>query len=816
MEKSELDWNAFLLLEKSLRWYRGLSPKQLLRCNKLLHSLRDDIAQESTYRVHECLRVLGLSPMISSKQIKSIMSISQCNDLAFLWFTWEAFYKQPDDSGKETTRYTVNEQLLLTAIMHLDMMTTMRALDDLLPKYEHSKKSIDMQQARELKQQRKSEHKRQLERRVEASGETEETAVSPYLVPQLRPKPFVPSPLTTRPKSRRMIFNKYEKYQDRLHNIPNESSRWFATYELSPVKREIKRCLSEVLNPIFGDKQQTLEPAQCHVHRMVEHSLQLRQQELLVETMRRYMALLDVGGSKRERLRKHIVRRLEEDVNHATHMLRQYARKQLKKLQLIAGDNCSGGVCCDMWKKLAMITPETAIQPLPDFSFILDRDYVVPKPTAIDQPVLVTHLEARERRRKLIYVPEGGELNNAVGSNAYCQGTVKCPPTEGLISVLNDEGQILNFPNEKLGKNSPDKSAKKIEKGEGLSFLNRVDANENVSGLNDLKSTESQHRYFSQNTLINGFPQWDYFKIYEPPAQQTQSKLEMKDVPATIKACCLSALKRPMKKNESMRRGDKPFLVWKNDKWPRKNMHLMDGWKPNATTDAAEKCALDMSKEAAYDWISNHYSSEPTIESFATCPKMYETKLSMMTNIDPNNRDQIIDLLKSAMEVMQRDPKYVLVTLPNAHMIPELVDWVADRYGRTYGIEEMCRMEQTSINICYRLLANSINSNVPYPNWKSIDESSLSYSKLVGIMMNLRATYDRGLNDSALEEARLLWLALRGYSNLGGSLEETFFAYLPAKEADLKRNFVWKSTDYRNAEDYRFATKKKNNIKRLK
>lgn len=814
-----MDWNTFQILERSLRWYRGLSAKQFLGCNNLLHSLRDDIAQESTYRVHECLRVLGLSPMISSKQIKNIISLSQCNDLAFLWFTWEAFYKQPQDCVKETTRYTVNEQLLLTAIMHLDMMTTMRALDDLLPKYDHSKKSIDMQQARELKQQQKSDlamkqRERQLERRGKMSGETEGINFSPYLVPQPRPKPFAPSSLTTRPKSRKMIFTKYEKYRDRLYNIPNESSRWFATYELSPVKREIKRCLSEVLNQIFGDKLQKAEPAQCNVHRMVGQSLQLRQQELLVETMRRYMGLMDVEGSKRERLRKHIVRRLEEDVNNATHMLREYARKQLKKLKLIAGNNCSGGVCCDMWKKLVMITPETAIQPRPDFSFILDREFVVSPPATINTPVLVTQFDEHGRSRKLIYVPKGDVENNADGVNAYCQATGKCPPTDGLISVLNDQSQILEFLDEKLKKNSSDKSAKKIKKGEGFCFLNRANAKENVSKLKELKSPDSQinngsqYRYFSQKTLINGFPQWDYFKIYEPPLQRTQSKLELKDAQATIKGCCLSALQRPMKKNESMRRGDKPFLVWKNDNWPRDNMQPMDVWNPNTTTDAAEKCALDMCKEAANDSISNHNSAVPIIETF---PKIKENKLSKITYIDPNNRDQIIDLLKIAMEIMQMDPKYVLVTLPNAHMIPELVDWVAERYGRTYDIEEICRMDQMSANICYRLLSNGSVSNIPYPNWKSIDMSSMSYSELVFNINKLRAAYNRGLNDSALEEARLLWLALRGYSNLGGCLEETFFAYLPAKEADLKRSFVWKSTDFRNAEDYRFTTKKNNN-----
>lgn len=449
-----MDWNTFLIFERSLRWYRGLSAKQRLGCNNLLHALRDDKAQESTYRVHRCLQLLGLQPMVTSKQIWIIMGISQLNDLAFLWFIWEAYYKQAHDYETDDARYTVNEQLLLTAIMHLDMMSTMRALDDLLPTYEHSKKSIEMQRSSELKQQRqvvealKEQRTPSKDSRVRMSWEKEEIKTSPYLLTQRRPQPFVPRSQNLRPKSKTIIFPTYEKYRDRMYRIPNESSRWFANYEPSPVRLEIKRCLSEALDPIFGDSQSTPGGAKCNVHRMLGEAVQLRQQELLVKTMNRYKLMLDVAGWKRERVRKHVVRRLEKEVSKAAYLLREYARKQLRELRLIVGDNCTGDLSCDMWRQLALVPTPAALKSQPDFSFILDSKFELAQPLPIDKPVRVYQIGDQCSYRSII-VPRSKVAGNADGQNAYCPATMECPPADGLLAVINDRGQILEFLHEK-------------------------------------------------------------------------------------------------------------------------------------------------------------------------------------------------------------------------------------------------------------------------------------------------------------------------------------------------------------------------------
>lgn len=789
-----MDWDKFMFFERSLRWYRGLSAKQLLGCNNLLHALRDDNAQESTYRVHKCLQRLGLNPMVTSKQIKSIMSISQLNDLAFLWFIWEAYYKESHDYDAVDARYTVNEQLLLTGIMHLDMMTTMRALDDLLPNREHSKKIIDMQRARELTPQRQTvqalrdQRNPQRGSRGQMSWDAKENRASPYLMSQRRPKPFGPCRIA-RPKSRTIIFPRYEKYRDRMYHIPNESSRWFATYEPSPIRNEIKRCLSEVLVSIFGDKPNSPESAKCNIHRKLEESIQLRQQELLVEAMNRYKRMLDVAGWKREFARKQVIRRLEEDVSRAAYLLREHARKQLKELQLIIGDNCSGGVSCDMWKKLALVPAQSGPESQPDFSFIMDEKFELAKSAPMEKPMRVFEI-GDHINHKSINVPKSEDRNRI---SSFCPTTIECPPAEGLLAVLND--RVEKEAEQNLGK------------GDGPTQLRIINEKGKVIDFSQLDSSnDSKHRYISQKTMINGFPRWDYCKVFEPPAQMPPKDLQLWDVQNMIKGYILSALEQPMEQNKSMRPCDKSCLVWKNYNWMGNEALSMGACRSGACVDEAEKCALDFCIGPAMDGGSNQDDSEPSNEA------IIKMELSKMTNIDPNNTDQIIELLKMAMEIMKFDRRYVLVTLPNAHMIPELVDWVAERYGRTYGIDEMIETTERSNKLCQRIMANEPTEvNFPFPNQDSLNIPSMGYSELLCHIKKVSADYEKELNLVALEESRLLWLALRGYSNFGSSLEDTFFAYLPTKESDLKRNFVWKSEEHRNVASFR-----KNRMKKSK
>uniref|UniRef100_A0A1I8PXZ9 DUF4771 domain-containing protein n=1 Tax=Stomoxys calcitrans TaxID=35570 RepID=A0A1I8PXZ9_STOCA len=127
--KRKLFIRDFLRNKDVAPWFRGTSIFHLQGSNQLFNAIHDDIEQRTTHRVKYCLHMIGLEPMVSSKDLKCLLQLSRGNDLAFLWFLMEMCYKSPNQS-----KYNLNEQLICSAICHLDMITTLRELDKIVPK----------------------------------------------------------------------------------------------------------------------------------------------------------------------------------------------------------------------------------------------------------------------------------------------------------------------------------------------------------------------------------------------------------------------------------------------------------------------------------------------------------------------------------------------------------------------------------------------------------------------------------------------------------------------------------------------------------
>lgn len=344
----------------SVRWYRGMSRVQTGACDDLLHALRDDTEQGSTYRVRRCLSQLGLHPLVRSPQISAIMGISQGNDLAFLWFLWEAAYKQPRGKHEECdpTAYTVNEQLLLSGIAHLDMPSTLRALDTLLPPACQSKKP----KPQCLKGLKKTAVRMRIPR---ARNED----VLPYFDTQVRPRPFTPKG-RYRPPEMKLQFPEYSEYANRMHEIPNERGRWFADYQLCPGKRVIKNLLTEELNRLLDPSRVPLEkPVQlCETHRIVEGVVNLQRQEKVYEVYRRCLAQLDVPGSELKARRKWIVADLEREIECAAEKIRGESRRLLSKVKTLR--NKGGAASCELCH-LMVSSPAKCTRGRADLSLLL-------------------------------------------------------------------------------------------------------------------------------------------------------------------------------------------------------------------------------------------------------------------------------------------------------------------------------------------------------------------------------------------------------------------------------------------------------------
>lgn len=190
-------------------WFQELSDRQVVATNLLLEAIRDDLDEDSVFRCRELIGGLGVYPLCPSKIFREALVMSRGNDLSFLWFLLELHY-----SKNRRLDYTNNERLIMSAICHLDMMTTLRGLESILPPPASKKKSCRPKRSSEsLGWPTGAEH-----------------YCSPYLEPQRVPEPCLKRSSNKRfqPKVPRFCLNRYKQYRNPDFVIPNEASRWFA------------------------------------------------------------------------------------------------------------------------------------------------------------------------------------------------------------------------------------------------------------------------------------------------------------------------------------------------------------------------------------------------------------------------------------------------------------------------------------------------------------------------------------------------------------------------------------------------------------
>lgn len=237
-------------------WYQELSSKQMCLADELYEAVRDDHDFHTTFKVKELLRGIGIHPVAKSNILSKALIMSRGNDLAFLWFLLDICYFT---FRKFTTEreYTLNERLLLCCIAHLDMITTIRGLAQILPRLE-------------IPVTYTSDHdfrKSQLKRIKHGS---------PFLVPN--PKPEIPVfRRLTRSVPKPTDIHPYHVWCDPNHVVINEQNRWFShrsdnpvpdVHPLSSVENLVNAFLDETIDNVTSpnfDKSQVLQ-ALCLKH----------------------------------------------------------------------------------------------------------------------------------------------------------------------------------------------------------------------------------------------------------------------------------------------------------------------------------------------------------------------------------------------------------------------------------------------------------------------------------------------------------------------------------------------------------------------
>ncbi|XP_055619267.1 uncharacterized protein LOC129764326 [Toxorhynchites rutilus septentrionalis] len=191
-------------------WFQELSNEQIKTIDQLLTEIRDDLDEDTVHRCQAVIRHLGVYPLCPSTVFRKALIFSRGNDLSFIWFLLELFYSK-SETDDMVVDYTNNERLLMSSICHLDMMTTLRGLESVLP---------PPNQKEEKCSSSCSHH--------ESFDWTSDTRYcSPYLKPLHVSEPRSAEIHKFRPRVAFCIA-RYERYRDPDFVIPNEASRWFA------------------------------------------------------------------------------------------------------------------------------------------------------------------------------------------------------------------------------------------------------------------------------------------------------------------------------------------------------------------------------------------------------------------------------------------------------------------------------------------------------------------------------------------------------------------------------------------------------------
>ncbi|XP_017120707.1 uncharacterized protein LOC108141726 [Drosophila elegans] len=751
-----------------VRWYRGMSSVQTNACDELLHALRDDMEQGSTYRVRHCVSQLGIHPLPESSRIRTIMDMSQGNDLAFLWFLWELAYKQSQTCRKDNEHiYTVNEQLLLSGIAHLDMPTTLRALDALLPPGPQPKKRSTQNHS------------------VQKSGPRQKDFVLPYFAPPLRPRPFISKGKIQLPDSK-LRFPEYSQYSDRMHQIPNETSRWFAQYQLCPAKRIVNKLLTEELNglslePLADTKMP--EPL-CETHRFLKRAVETERQAKVNSD---FLSQFDVPKTEMEIRRKHILQDIEKGTECAADKIRELSRRPLSQVKKIGNECVNCRLCSQMVSS-------------PVHIFKKDHDHSVLMGLGVEESPKVQLCDQTKENLIKVMLMHAKEANRCGVGDCQMQDVVLNLEAHNHIGVLHKLKRITppirrSRNRSSQGRKLPAKGRKSVK-----STLNEPPhiPRKPIQNLADLipkcsrtltrlKRSAVQCPATDVNFIsrtIDGF-QLDYHKIYDLPALPEErlpwedDVVDLEDKQAVIERLCIEALNSGTSKSIKELQQDKSL---------------------SPISRAVVNCAVDMFRTNA-----NEVEAEET--------QIQVEEQQQNDPIDPNNNQQIENLLKAALKVLSGNPHFVLASLTNAHKMPVLLDWVSDRYGKTFSRQEMRDLVKNSFHIYERFYQSERN------HWRKTLRlkrsltylgsavTYASYNKVRCQTRRLNGEYQARLNDLALEQTRLTWMALRGYSHLDGDIKDTFFAYMPATQHDLKRHHVWQSDDYRDMVRLRLRTR---------
>ncbi|KAH8418397.1 hypothetical protein KR222_008469, partial [Zaprionus bogoriensis] len=758
------------------KWYLGLSDYQEQAINELSADLRDDFEQGTSFRVEKDLCRLGLSPLVGKKKIRTMVQLSRGNDLAFLFFILEGYYTSSHKNGE----YTTNEKLLMIAMSKIDLLPTLRELDRILPPPQLS--PLDLKRQNKIKA---------IKPEPLRMGPPKKSTKSPYFQRQPRPKEIVIN-YTSKPPSHIASFPFWPLDQPPHYGTPADPP-WFADYNLNPVARLVKCTVGEAVDKYFNHlnyirdlekrarksrraaaaletarRSMAEEPTLCVYHQFALTEEQLLKDELTVIARDRVMELMDVTMPYRKLRQRRIVSQLEHDIEVCLH-------------------------------RYAMKMEHTTVQTISKSDCVLCQEQDV---------TLLTH-KPQEREGRIL-VSDCLQLGHTEAMNKYMGtrltgGGLRREQIDFNLDNCEDVAQ-KNIPVASPLETSCEDPSKKKQR---ISFmlddikLKRLRKNRKEERIKIFCEGKQTKKTFFKAPTDHKPYLFKYKRIFKSGQEKPR------DVNRVIAKAFIKALKADDGEDEprTCKQTSEPDISEDN---PEKQLmsevsrcRLTDSCtSTDETSDHSEHSHEDRRADivdavvrcAKQIWMKGVNIKRAEMEVKQNLKKV-TTDPSVLSydvdRFDPDDAALMNRMLEDGLRQLRKSQRYVLATLPNAHKLPVLQEWIKRRYGKQYSEEEVQKSIQESLKIFEMI--NSLQSDPPTADFMGMDhlpmeKENYNYAKAAKALGNkVRTAYYQKLNDIYMSHTTACWYAMGNYLCPGGPPKKVFYAYMSGNTRDIMR-----------------------------
>ncbi|XP_002015859.2 uncharacterized protein LOC6590314 [Drosophila persimilis] len=814
MSSDQKRLNEFFKKLDFAKWYTGISEYQLAAIGGISDGLQDDFEQGTGFRVEECLKMLGVHPVIGMRKILAMVRLSRGNDLAFLFFVLEGYYKTRHKDGV----YSTNEKLLMIAISKIDLLPTLKELDRILPPPQLSR--LDAQYLQRLNRDSVKQPKRSTAALTKRSKATKKYARNPYSQRLRRP---VSNPTCYAPKEEpKLVVNfpfwarggapDYGKSRD---------PHWFSVYKLDPGKRVVKRTLDETIDKYFQlmelssqvdtneesklayekDKQQPMfkEPVLCTYHQVMLEQAQQLKDELTVKARDRCLEMADPRLPNSRVRRKRIIDQLEYDIEASLERYYQAMRTDQLKVLALKDDSCV--VCQEALVKIAWPKPGQKA------GRALVGEHCPMAHTATTEAFTGRRLsggglnsEPPETEEVSFRLAGGGLHMDKIDFNLEpvpktpievddCEGHSEAPKSH--ITFLLDGKKIKDMA---LPRAKPVKPS-------GCKFYSTI--KHTRKSFFRAPGDHLPYNFRYHRVLQSGQPKpYDMAKIITKSIVKALEKSQNEEM--TGETCSfVQPFKKLLPELKNEERNRQQYPASKDSTFPSsETTESLDESSDHSTrshvdhkveiVDAVVRCAKAIWTKKAAIKRAEMDRNERAKSKHSPRPEVLHYD---MEHFNPDDDELMDRMLADGMRELKKSHRFVLATLPDSHKIPVLRQWIKRRYGKVYSWRELQENLNESLKVFEKV--TRLQSNPPRPDkmgLTTMPKSRQNYAYHKQTMAEadrVKIAYFTRLNNAYLEQMTACWYAMGNYLCPGGPPRKTFYAYMASNHKDLLRVKPW-------------------------